>query len=672
MDDRVICDVPEEPWRDVSGRNSVVSSPRKRRPVEEDIIDDPLLRTDIAFAPQISPPVVTDAQRLDDLRQFVIDTMTSTGIVSAVKGNQEELSSLKIDQDSTVQNANVLVGDLSRLLQQFKQEIIAHDHRLSDHSQQTEMKLSMSENRSMNRDNTVLLGQRSSDERIILIQNTIQEQQRQLDQLSAVRATTTDTCQNRVSDIVVDSWMPRPPVIPTSLHDPPVMQQNTLINHSTEQQIGGVQPGFNIPDERDTRMFQNESIDRRQFSGGRRPADVYRGIPPINTAPEGGATKVGGGSLKCPALSNTRINPPPMFDQTKFLAWKRDVLFWRDIYWYIEDSQLMSVLSLNASPVLKKFLMTFLRRTREQPDQRTLKNVIDILQKQFAASIKEREMAYLDEMLTLKRESAELIQAFWYRYEELVLHLEGHAIQLPENMLFLRLLRALNVPNQVRLSIITRIDCQGMLHDVKNLKRVSIELLGVYRDVLNKSEGQALMGDYIQMEDALVSAKHKLVKKPGMEVRSVRASIAASNFPNPTGKGTSGSMPSFICFRCGAKDHLLKDCPKTYTAQLMFAPKKGDSKGQKGKRTFLIEEQSMGEEIQIAQEESLGEGRDEECSGTVEGEENNDVDSAEGVDTGESGIYSVDDIEWVEGWLGDAAFMVEEQFPSFRYESDAI
>ena len=36
----------------------------------------------------------------------------------------------------------------------------------------------------------------------------------------------------------------------------------------------------------------------------------------------------GGGSLKRPVLSNTRVNPPPVFDQTKFLPWEKDVLFW--------------------------------------------------------------------------------------------------------------------------------------------------------------------------------------------------------------------------------------------------------------------------------------------------------------------------------------------------------
>ena len=47
------------------------------------------------------------------------------------------------------------------------------------------------------------------------------------------------------------------------------------------------------------------------------------GLPPANTV---------GGSLRCPILSNSKINPPPAFEPTKFVAWKREFLFWRDIY----------------------------------------------------------------------------------------------------------------------------------------------------------------------------------------------------------------------------------------------------------------------------------------------------------------------------------------------------
>ena len=168
-----------------------------------------------------------------------------------------------------------------------------------------------------------------------------------------------------------------------------------------------------------------------------------------------------------PSTAKHQNSASPNFDPNKFLTWEKEYWFWCDIYWFVEDSQLLSITSLGATPMLKKYLMTFMRCTRESPESRTLVNLAQLMQEQFSASIKEREMSYLDEMLSLKRESSELAQAFWYRYGELVYQLEGNSILTPGNMLFLRLLRALNVPNHIRLAIIARLDCTGGKHDVK-------------------------------------------------------------------------------------------------------------------------------------------------------------------------------------------------------------
>ena len=75
------------------------------------------------------------------------------------------------------------------------------------------------------------------------------------------------------------------------------------------------------------------------------------------------------------------------------------------------------------------------------------------------------------------------------------------------------------------------------------------------------------------------------------------------------------------------------------------------------------------EEIQTAQEE-VGEveipgGGDADVMEVAEGKESDDQEEDA---NGQPFSYPVNDIEWVEGWLGDAAFMVGEIFPSFRYE----
>ena len=123
--------------------------------------------------------------------------------------------------------------------------------------------------------------------------------------------------------------------------------------------------------------------------------------------------------------------------------------------------------------------MSYLRDSREMTNERSVAGFVDALQTQFSANIREREMTHLDELLAIKRDPSELIQNSWFRYDELVIQLDNRSLIIPNNMLFLRLLKGLNAPSHVRLSIITRLGCRGVAHSVQNLRAVSTELLGV-------------------------------------------------------------------------------------------------------------------------------------------------------------------------------------------------
>ena len=81
------------------------------------------------------------------------------------------------------------------------------------------------------------------------------------------------------------------------------------------------------------------------------------------------------------------------------------------------------------------------------------------------------------------------------------------------------MLRGLNVSSSVGLAIITRLDCRGQSHTLENLRIVSTELLGVYRDVSGKPEGGNFTGvteepnnDDFEPNQILVSAKRNLSK----------------------------------------------------------------------------------------------------------------------------------------------------------------
>ena len=61
--------------------------------------------------------------------------------------------------------------------------------------------------------------------------------------------------------------------------------------------------------------------------------------------------------------------------------------------------------------------------------------------------------------------------------------------------------------------------------------------------------------------------------RPGMETKSIRKSQSDMNLENAmvTQRIKPGTL---ICYRCGKKDHLLKNCPIPYQPTLSFAPKK--------------------------------------------------------------------------------------------------
>ena len=134
----------------------------------------------------------------------------------------------------------------------------------------------------------------------------------------------------------------------------------------------------------------------------------------------------------------------------------------------------------------KKILAQFLRRSRDDPGSRTIANFLKVLQDQFVANIKERQVVQIDELLSIRREPSELIQTFWFQWEELQHNLEWSDIELPRSLLFPRLLKALNVGYATRLAILSSLDCRFLNHTIDNLRRVSIELLGIYSDSSSK------------------------------------------------------------------------------------------------------------------------------------------------------------------------------------------
>ena len=106
----------------------------------------------------------------------------------------------------------------------------------------------------------------------------------------------------------------------------------------------------------------------------------------------------------------------------------------------------------------------------------------------------------------MKRESGELIQRFWFRYDESARNLDGSDIVLPDALMCGRLLPALDITSSTRLPILTRLECQGLAHSVSNLRTLSIELLGIYVNRGNSRADTVLMAE--------MSTRKKYPNKP--------------------------------------------------------------------------------------------------------------------------------------------------------------
>ena len=285
--------------------------------------------------------------------------------------------------------------------------------------------------------------------------------------------------QENLADLSYQTMRSVPGALNNS-HHPLVVRDTNMADAHTP--VGTL--GFNYPP---TTLGPVPELNRQAPNPG------FHGIKQTNASSE-----FFGGTFCTQSITNQKIAHPPAFGGAKFVLWKRDYNFWRDLYWYIGDAQLLPVTGLHANHSVREFMAQFICDTRTNPVSRTIPNFAIVLEKQFAANAKERDIRFIDELLQLKREGAESIQQFWFRWGEAVSNLYGSGAQLPDSLLFHRLLQGINVNYPTRLSLLSRLDCQGMAHSVVNLRNISIDLLGLYRDIHGENEVHLASNDNTQ------------------------------------------------------------------------------------------------------------------------------------------------------------------------------
>ena len=88
-------------------------------------------------------------------------------------------------------------------------------------------------------------------------------------------------------------------------------------------------------------------------------------------------------------------------------------------------------------------MVQYIRASCDNPAARTVPRAVKMLEKQFAATAKERAISPIGDILSLKRDASETVQQFWPKRGEELNNLDGSAVQLPDSLLVLRLLKGI-------------------------------------------------------------------------------------------------------------------------------------------------------------------------------------------------------------------------------------
>ena len=290
-----------------------------------------------------------------------------------------------------------------------------------------------------------------------------------------------------------------------------------------------------------------------------------------------------------------KVSHPPTLDTTKFNAWKKEFLFWRELYSFLPDGYLLSVIGSGSATNLRLMIMKMFHDTKYNTSLRPIALLIEYLDKSYLATSREREMNALGKLLDIRRENAETVQAFWLRFEAILVTLENTSSVLSSEMIFMRALKSLQLSYQQKTSVLMMMDCQNKTHDIENLKTVSIRLFGLYREVVSsEQESRAFVLDDVginsEMEkisddgeyETFVMRRPKVGKrnKPGMETTAIRKAQSQTNMENGTMYAPKTTKPNkgIVCYRCGKTDHTLRQCPLPFQPKLAFAPVRNDVK----------------------------------------------------------------------------------------------
>ena len=313
-------------------------------------------------------------------------------------------------------------------------------------------------------------------------------------------------------------------------------------------------------------------------------------------------------------LPNARIAPIPVFEVSRYTSWRREICFWKELHDWLPEKQIISFVGLNGGTIIRSKVMKLFKDNAACPEQRTFKNLLELLDRDFAMTAREKDMQQMDKLFEYRREEGESIQGFWAKFDLLLSHLDGSTSCLSDELLFMRSLRAMNLSYGQRTSLLSLLDCRALAHSVTNLRLCSIQLLGLYKG-FDKKDKEARKVLAASSDSVLVTKKGKR-NRPGLEDQALRRTNSSMNVKNsvltveiqPSEEILAMERAQGVCYRCGSKDHFLKSCPKPFTTVLAFAPdKKGGAKGKSNTTNVRLADEEQGmEKVEEVIEESSG------------------------------------------------------------------
>ena len=277
-----------------------------------------------------------------------------------------------------------------------------------------------------------------------------------------------------------------------------------------------------------------------------------------------------------------KVNAPPVLDVSKYNSWRREFLFWRELYQFMPDNYMLSVIGAQGNSQLRLMVMKMFRETASHDHRRSIKLLLEYLDKSYEATAREKEMNALETLISLKRDASESTHGFWLRFEGILALLDNSSTMFSSELIFMRALKSLQLTHVQKTAILTSLDCKNQDHNLDNLRAASIRLFGMYRDDTAKPDSRAYVTNeamgQLSDDDVLVVRKMKPKRnKPGMESQSIRRSHGLVNLDNQVlvQEKNSGGKPNsnqIICFRCGKNDHTVRTCPMPYQKVLAFLP----------------------------------------------------------------------------------------------------